>query len=800
MKVSLKWLKDYVDVNIPVDDLAYKLTMAGLEVDEVETIGAGWENILVGEVLGLDKHPNADKLQLATVDLGQEQWTVICGAPNIAPGQKIAYAKVGARLYDGHTGELMKLKPAKIRGVRSEGMVCSEKELGISENHEGILVLPGDAPTGKPLADYMGDTVLNVSVTPNRPDCLSMIGIAREVAALTGSDLHLPEAQYREQDVSTEDMISIEIVDPDLCPRYSAGIIQDVKIAPSPQWMQERLLAAGQRPISNIVDVTNFVMLEYGQPLHAFDYEGVKERKIIVRRARDDEKLVTLDGQDRQLNRDTLVIADEEYPVALAGVMGGTESEITERTTTILLESANFNNVNIRRTSFRLGLASEASSRFDKGISPNLTIPALQRALDLMARFGGGKIARGIVDAYPGRPAQKEPVLLSAQRAKQVLGVDFGIERIKEALESLGFTCEHTSDSELSVWPPYWRTDIRLADDLVEEVARIIGYDQIPTTMLSAEVPHHEPTPLRFLREQIQDILSGCGMQEVINYSLTSRDILEKTRYQGESGEPLRVANPLSREQELLRIDLRGGLLKVFANAERHQDHGVMLFEVGKVYLPREGDLPYERETLGGILGGPRFGRSWLGEEGALDFYYAKGILDTLFERLGAEARFEPSDDPILLPGRTASISVNGENVGVIGELHPDIAAEFDISSEPVCFFELDVDKLLPFAERTKGFQALPRFPTNDRDLALLVATDVPAQRILDIIYGYSQVKSATVFDVYTGEQVPKGKKSLAFSIRYYSPEHTLTDEEVDKMQERILAEIKKEVGAEIRQ
>ncbi len=800
MKVSLKWLKDYVDVNIPVDDLAYKLTMAGLEVDEVETVGAGWDNIFIGKVLGLDKHPNADKLQLATVDLGQEQWTMICGAPNIAPGQKIAFAKVGARLYEGDSGKLEKLKPAKIRGVRSEGMVCSEKELGISENHEGILVLAEDAPIGKPLADYMGDTVLNVSVTPNRPDCLSMIGIAREVAALTGADLHLPEAQYQEQDVSAEDMISIEIVDPDLCPRYSAGIIQNVKIAPSPQWMQERLLAAGQRPISNIVDVTNFVMLEHGQPLHAFDYEGVKERKIVVRRARDDEKLVTLDGQERQLTSEMLVIADEEYPVALAGVMGGVESEITERTTTILLESANFNNVNIRRTSFKLGLTSEASSRFDKGISPDLTIPALHRALDLMSRFGGGGIARGIVDSYPGLPGQKQPVSLSEQRAKQVLGVDFGIDRIKEALEALGFSCEHTSNSELSVWPPYWRTDIKLADDLIEEVARIIGYDQIPTTMLSAEVPHHEPTPLRLLHEQIQDILAGCGMQEVINYSLTSRDMLEKTRYQGEFGEPLRVANPLSRQQEFLRVNLRGGLLKVFANAERHQDHGIMMFEVGKIYLPRQSDLPYERETLGGILGGPRFGRSWLGDEGYLDFYYAKGILETLFERLGAEARFEPSNDPILLPGRTASIPIDGGNAGVLGELHPDIAAEFDISYEPVCLFEVDVDKLLPFSERTKGFQALPRFPSNDRDLALLVDTDIPAQRILDILHGYPQVKSTTVFDVYTGEQVPRGKKSLAFSIRYYSPEHTMTDEEIDKIQERILAELRKEVGADIRQ
>ena len=401
MKVSVKWLKDYVDITLPPQELAEKLTMAGLEAGDIQTIGAGWENVFIGEVIRIEKHPNADRLQLATVNLGQEQSTVVCGAPNIAVGQRVPFARVGARLVDGHSGRHVELKPAKIRGVRSEGMVCSEMELGISDNHEGIMVLPKDAPIGAPLAEYMGDTILNIGITPNRPDCLNMIGIAREVAALTGTKVRLPEVQYEEQEPSTNQMISIEILDPDLCPRYCGGIIKEVKIGPSPQWMQERLLAAGMRPINNIVDITNFVMLEYGQPLHAFDYEGIGGKKIIVRRARENEQIITLDGERRELSPDTLVIADEQYPVALAGVMGGAESEVTERTTTILLESANFNNASIRRTSRGLGLISEASSRFDKGLSPDLPMPAIRRAIGLMVDLAGGKAARGIVDVYP---------------------------------------------------------------------------------------------------------------------------------------------------------------------------------------------------------------------------------------------------------------------------------------------------------------------------------------------------------------------------------------------------------------
>ncbi|MCL0065979.1 phenylalanine--tRNA ligase subunit beta [Dehalococcoidia bacterium] len=793
MKVSLKWLQDYVDITLSPKELAHRLTMAGIETGGIQTIGDGWDNVFVGEVVNLGKHPNADRLQLATVSLGEERHTVVCGAPNIRVGSRVPFARLGAKLHDGRSGKLAELKPAKIRGVLSEGMVCSEKELGISDNHDEIIVLPEEAPLGAPLAQYLGDTILDVSVTPNRPDCLSMIGIAREVAALTGSEIRLPKVYYEEWEPSTDEMISVEIVDPDLCPRYCAGIIREVEIGHSPHWMQKRLLAAGMRPINNIVDITNFVMLEYGQPLHAFDYEGIGGKRIIVRRAGDGEKLVTIDGEERELSPGTLVIANEKYPMAVAGVMGGSESEVTERTTTILLESANFNNASIRRTSFGLGLVSEASSRFDKSLSPDLPMPAIHRAIGLMVELAGGKAVRGIVDVYPGFAGQSEPVLLTERRANQVLGVDFGIARMQQTLESLGFECAQKSSSELSVSIPYWRTDVKIADDLVEEVARIIGYDEIPTTMLSGELPHHEPAPLASLRDRIRDIMVGCGMQEIINYSLTSQDVLDRTGYSGET--PIRVANPLSQEQEFLRPTLRGGLLRALAANARHQEKGIMLFEIGKIYLPREGDLPEEREMLAGVIGGARYGRSWLADEGSFDFYYAKGVLETLFHHLGIEASFEAAEDELLFPGRIASILLNRSVIGIIGELHPDVAVGFDISLSPVCLFEIEVEKVLPLAQQSHVFRPIPRFPTTDRDVALLVEANLPARRIEDIIRGFPQVSQVSVFDLYQGEQVPDGKKSLAFSLRYQALDRTLTDEEVDKIQQKILTKLQKELG-----
>jgi phenylalanyl-tRNA synthetase beta chain len=798
VRVSLKWLRDYVDVSLPAQELAEKLTMAGLEVGAIETLSRDWENVFVGQVTALDKHPNAERLMLATVDLGPERLTVISGAPNLRVGDKVPLARAGARLIDAHTDNLVVLKPAKIRGITSQGMACSEKELGISDDHTGIMILPQDAPIGLPLSQYLGDAIFDIKVTPNRPDCLSMLGIAQEVAALTGQTMRSPEVSYQEQGSAIEQMVAVEIAEPELCPRYCAGLVTDVRIEPSPSWMQQRLLAAGMRPINNVVDITNYVLLEYGQPLHAFDCHKLEGSRIIVRRARDGESITTIDEVERVLDGDMLVIADGQDAVAIAGVMGGAGSEVSEETSYILLESANFKGTSVRRTSTELRLRTEASLRFEKGLSTELPPLALDRAIQLMTQLSGGKAAKGIIDLYPGK-REREPILLSKSRVDKVLGMKLSIERITEVLSWLGFSCEPLSPSELLVTVPYWRTDISMIDDLAEEVARIIGYDEFPIVMPSGELPRPEPAPILSLKEKIGDILIGCGLQEVITYSLTSREMLEKVDPGWQLGHPLLIANPLTEEQECLRTTLRANLLATLAANEKRWEGGIRLFEIGRIYLPRENDLPEEHEMLAAVLSGPREEQSWLKGEGMLDFFDAKGTLGTLFTRLGVDVRFEPAEAPILLPGRTARIAISDEIIGLVGELHPKVAKSFDISAQPVCLFEVDINKLAPFTTQALHYRPLPRFPSTVRDIALVVDSELPAKRVQEVIQSFPLISQATLFDLYRGEQVPPGKKSLAFSIRYQSPTQTLTDEEVNKTQKELLDRLKQELGATLR-
>jgi phenylalanyl-tRNA synthetase beta chain len=798
LRVSLKWLRDYVEISLPAQKLADKLTMAGLEVDEIETLSQDWENVFVGQITALDKHPNADRLMLATVDLGPERLTVVSGAPNLRIGDKVPLARVGARLIDAHTDSLVVLKPARIRGIVSQGMACSEKELDISDNHTGIMILPPDAPIGLPLSQYLGDVIFDITVTPNRPDCLSMLGIAQEVAALTGQTARFPEINYEQQGLAPEQMVTVEIAEPELCPRYCAGLVTDVRIEPSPPWLQQRLLAAGMRPINNIVDITNYVLMEYGQPLHAFDCHKLAGGSIIVRRARGGESLATLDGVERVLDSNMLVIADGQGAVAIAGIMGGAGSEVSEETSSILLESANFKSTSVRRTSTELRLRTESSLRFEKGLSPELPPLALGRAIQLMTQLSGGKAGKGIIDLYPGK-SEREPILLSKSKVDKVLGMEFSIEQITEVLSHLGFHCELLSPSELLVTVPYWRTDISLADDLAEEVARIIGYDAIPIAMPSGELPMSQPAPILSLKERISDILVGCGLQEVITYSLTSRAMLERVDPEWQLGRPLLIANPLSQEQECLRTTLRANLLATFAANEKRWEGGIRLFEVGRVYLPRDNDLPEEREVLAAIIGGPREERSWLKGEGMLDFFDAKGILGTLFSRLGVAVCFEPVEATMLLPGRTARIAIGDEIIGLVGELHPKVAKSFDISAQPVCLFEVGIDKLVPFTTQALHYRPLPRFPSIVRDIALVVDSELPAKRVQDIIQSFPLVSQVTLFDLYRGGQVPPGKKSLAFSIRYQSPTQTLTDEEINKTQQELLDRLKQEFGATLR-
>lgn len=795
MKISLNWLRDYVDITVPVKDLAYKLTMSGNEVKSIEIMGQAWDDVVVGEIVAVEPHPNADRLKLVTVDLGVERSTVVCGAPDVQVGEKVPFAKVGAMLVDGHTGERVQLKPAKIRGIVSEGMACSEKELGISDRHERLMTLAPEAPVGVPLAAYLGDATLDLDVIPNRPDCLSVIGIAREVAALTRQEIKLHEPVYTEGGSAAEQRVTVEIADPDLCGRYCASLIDGVRIAPSPPWMQQRLLACGMRPINNIVDITNYVMLEYGQPLHAFDFRQIGGGKIIVRRASNGECITSLDGVERPLSPDMLIIADNEIPMAIAGVMGGADSEVIEITTSILLESANFNPVSIRRTSTQLKLRSEASVRFERGISSELAAWALKRATQLMLDLAGGKAAKGIVDVYPGKKDVRQ-IQFAVSQVKRLLGIEMKMEQIVEIFTSLGFECLADNSSEVEVTVPYWRMDITEVADLVEELARIVGYDYIPTTLLAGQLPGLHVAPVVNLREKLRDLVVGCGFQEVISYSLVSREKLDTVTAPELA---IRVANPLSMEQEYLRTSLRPGLIGVLRSNQRHEEGGIRLFEIGKVYLPREKDLPEERETLGGMLSGPRSGVSWLGEKGWLDFFDAKGVLDTLLGRLGIEADFRSAAEDSLHPGRAAEILVGGDVVGVVGELHPRVAEGFELLPQTVALFELDIEKLLVYVNLGGKYQSLSRFPESARDIAIVVDAALPVKRAKDIICEFPLVTRASLFDIYTGEQIPPGKKSLAFRVVYQSATHTLTVEEIQEVETEILARLSREIRATLR-
>jgi phenylalanyl-tRNA synthetase beta chain len=773
--------------------------MAGNEVSEIISTSRDWEKISVALVVDVSPHPNADRLHLATVDLGEERITVVCGAPNVASGQKVAFARLGAELIDGHSGQPAVLKAARIRGVESAGMVCSEKELGLSDYHEGILVLPEDAPVGAPLADYLGDPVLNIDVTPNRPDCLSVLGIAREVAALTGQTVREPPLDYAEEGRPAKERAKIEIADRDLCARYCATIIDGVRIGPSPAWLQERLLAAGLRPISNVVDVTNYVMLELGQPLHAFDFAGIGGRRIIVRRSRPGETITTLDGSARPLAPDMLVIADANEAVAVGGVMGGAASEVNDNTTTVLLEAANFSAASLRRTSAALRLRTDASVRFEKGLSPELAMVGVRRATRLILELAGGQAAPGVIDVYPGRQRVTR-IAVTKERLRRILGVQLPVSQVRQTLTSLGFGCRWLPPDGYVVRVPYWRTDVRIADDVAEELARVIGYDELPSTTLAGVIPSAMPNPARRLREQVRDMLVSAGMQEVITYSLTDVESLAKVLSPETlaAHPPMRVANPMSREQEYLRTTLRSSLLETLAANLRYRQTGtVALFEAARLYMPRQDDLPQEVECLAGVVSGARPDR-WGRPGENVDFYDAKGYLDFLFDRLGLSPTYEEARDFALLPGRSAEARLDGRSLALVGQVHPRVLSAFDIE-EDVFLFELDLEALLPHTGKPRRYRPLSRFPTVEEDIAIVVDEGVPAAQVQGIIETSSLVQRAVLFDVYTGPPVPAGKKSLAYSLAYQSSEHTLTDANVQRERRRIIERLTRLVGAELR-
>lgn len=831
MKIPLSWLKEYVDIDLTPEALAERLTLAGMECESITQVGELWDRdkIFVAQIQRVVRHPEADRLTLVDVDYGAgKPITVVTGAPNMFPyidqdlsggkGPKVVYAMTGARLIDGHSEErrIARLKPSKIRGIVSEGMVCSEKELDLSDSHEGNLVLPDDAPVGMPLIDYMGDAILEFDVKGPAGHLQSVIGFAREVAALTGRPMRrdvLTLLDRHPVEISEHaPFAGLEIHDPDLCLRYSAALIEHVQIGPSPLWMQQRLQRAGMRPINNVVDITNYVMLELGQPLHAFDYDQMRERAgnqqptIIVRRARPGEKMQTLDGTLRALDPDMLMITDTAGPIGVGGVMGGMETEISDHTQTILLEAANFDFLSIRRTMQMLNLPSEAARRFGKRVDPELTTKTLARACQLLEELAGGKTHPVYGDIYP-HPEPPTVITLDPRDSDRLLGVAIPPAEQARILRSLDFVVDETA-SGLRVEAPSFRQDVTIPADLVEEVGRIYGYDRMPATLLADELPK-QPRNLRLEgEEKLRDLLVGAGLTEVITYSIIN--LADETRFVngGEKTEAapvphVTVLNPLTTERAHLRRTLLPSLLDVLRANLRFQER-IAIFEIGRVYIARPDEtLPAEPRRVAAALTGPREAVTWLKHDsGPLGFFDLKGIAEMLIDRLELQnVTWERSAHPALHPGRAATLKLGDTEVGVLGELHPHLRSALDLPEQPVVLMELDADALLANWGISGAMTEINLQPPVYEDLALVLDEAVPAVQVSTLIrqFGGKLLADVRLFDVYRGGQVPAGKKSLAYSLTFQAADRTLTADEIAKARQKIIARLEKELGAQLR-
>jgi phenylalanyl-tRNA synthetase beta chain len=831
MKVPLSWLRDYVELTLPVPQLVERLTLAGLEVAGVRCIGlpvpeglrtrvedAGpvWERdkIVTARVLGVEKHPNADRLTLVTLDYGAGQpKTVVTGAPNLKVGdrgQKVVLGLAGTTYFDSHATPktLRKLEPKAIRGIMNDAMVMSEFELGISDEHEGIILLEEDAPVGVPLADFMGDIVLEIDVLPNMARCLSMIGVAREVAALTGQPLRLPPAGVQAAGEPIAGKVKVEIEDPKLSARYAAALLKDVQVGPAPGWMRRRLAAAGMRPINNVVDITNYVMLEWGQPLHAFDYDklvgraGGQAPTIIVRPARAGETMQTLDGVHRELTPDNLIIADAAGPIAIAGVMGGAETEVTVATKNILLESANFDFVSVRRTMRALDLPSEASVRFSRGIHPETVLPATERAADLMRAHAGATVCKGLVDNHPA-PLPPQIIDLEMKEVRRVLGTDFPTAEAVRILKALEFQVDQTGPESLRVTTPPHRRDIQEGPaDLIEELVRIHGYDRLPATLMADQLPEQHTNRALELEERVRDLLVNAGLQEVITYALTTPE--REAPLQPPAAEYVRLLNPISSERVVMRHTVLAGVLDVAAANLRHTDE-VRLFEVGFVYLPQPGEkLPAEPRRLALALTGRRQPEFWAepGPQPPLDFFDIKGVIEALAGALHLpEVAYRPVKAAYLHPGRSAELLLQGQPVGAFGELHPRVAEFYGLGGRAVLAGELDLEAILARVPERFTYAPVPRFPAALRDISVIVPEATPAERVVNEIRtaGGELLRGVRLFDLYRGESIPAGTKSLTYALTYQAADRTLKDEEVDRAHKKIAARLKHVLKAQIR-
>lgn len=800
MKVSAKWLKKYVDHDFTPAELAEKLTMTGAEVKEILDVGYEITHVVAGRILSIEKHEELKKLVVCVVDIGCSTIRVVTGAPNIKEGILVPIALAGASLAGG-----LRIEKASFAGIESEGMLCSEVELGIGQDASGIMILPETLNPGDDVIEALGvrDTLFDFEITPNRPDCLSVLGMAREVAAIIGRRVRYPVCDITPTGQKTANFVCVKILDKDLCRRYSARVIKGVEIKPSPQWLQERLRAAGMRPINNVVDITNFVLLEYGQPLHAFDYDLVKDRQILVRRAKEGEECTGIDGEKRILDKDMLVIADAERAIAIAGVMGGMNTEVTSKTRNVLLESANFNAASVRRTSRDLGLRTEASIRFEKGLSPALTIPALDRAAWLLQEIAGGKVLDGIVDVGDTE-VSRVVIELSVPGVNKVLGTELSYADMKSILESLEFGVKVISPELLEVECPDFRQDIELEADLIEEIARLYGYDKIPATLPKGMITGGGLSRKHLIMEKIGKFLSDLGLNEVITYSFVHPNVFDKIHVPHDHTlqNCITIRNPLSEDQSVMRTTLIPSLLQALARNQAYGIRDMHIYELGSIYIPQDlscESLPREIQTLAIALWGNRTEHSWDVPETEVDFFDMKGILEVLFKNLGIEMSVQPSDAPMFHPRQQAAVLAGGEWLGIMGQIHPAVAEEFELVGR-VFIAELNVDGIVRLADFEKCYSQVPRYPSVVRDVAVVVPKEILAKELEEIIRRTETdfIEDINLFDVYMGKQIPEGCKSLAYSITYRAKDRTLTDEEVDAIQNRVLDALKS-IGAEIR-
>ena len=805
MKAPLSWLREYVPIEMDVEELASRLALTGTEVERVSQAGipGDKENLsrfLVGKILDCGRHPDADKLSVCTVDVGEvEPRTIVCGAPNVAAGQTVAVVLPGGVMPDG-----TRIKDAKLRGVASAGMILSEAELSLAAKSAGTIELPHDWEVGRRLIDYfpISDLVLEVEVTPNRPDCLSIRGLAREIAAITGAPF--------QEDISfshpwgertVDEDIAIEVLDPDLCPRYAGRVIRGVAIADSPLWMKARISHAGMRPVSNVVDVTNYVLWALGQPLHAFDLHTIAGRRIIVRRAYPGEELTTLDGEHRVLTEDMLVIADAERASVVAGVMGGLDSEITENTTDILLEGANFFGPSIMRTEGALGLRSEASTRYEKGLDPEIIPSALDMACSLFVELCGGTVSVGTIDVRTD-PLPPRTLRLRPARVEQILGTAVADGEMADILQRLGCTVGENGQ-DLTVEVPTYRADLEREIDLIEEVARIHGLDRIPCTLPARRSGHGGLLPSQAALRRVEDLLVGAGLSQVITYSFTDDRWPDRLRLgpddQRRSG--VRITNPLSSDQSVMRTMLLPGLL---ATAQRNvsvREERISIFEMGRVFRPSGGELPEETTHIGLLVAGEWEEPSWLRSGVTVDYYLAKGFVERLCAGLGSELEYEPGSEPFLHPGKSAEVrDADGNLVGWVGEVHPLVLQSYDLRA-PAVAAELDARLLTSASTGLSTFRDLLAYPVVEQDLALVVDGGVPASAVVAALReaGGSLLEDVSIFDVYEGAQIAEGKKSLALRLSFRAAERTLSEAEVNKLREKMLVAVNREIGAELR-